>query len=138
MQANRNRDTKPELRLRQLLHSQGFRYRVCYRPLPDSRLTADIVFTRAKVAVFVDGCFWHGCPEHFKLPKRNAGYWKSKIEGNQMRDKLFDQRLMLEGWIVVRAWEHVPVESVRAEVRDAIRLTPRASNDSGRTWLETT
>lgn len=121
MQANRNRDTKPELRLRRLLHAQGFRYRVCHKPLPGSRLTADIVFTRSKVVVFLDGCFWHGCPEHFKLPKRNADYWRSKIGRNRNRDALFDQQLATEGWTVVRAWEHEDLESVGDKVRIAVR-----------------
>ncbi|PMD04161.1 very short patch repair endonuclease, partial [Brevibacterium paucivorans] len=86
MQANRRRDTKPELAIRRILHARGLRYRTDVRPDRSIRRHADIVFTKAKIAVFVDGCFWHGCPEHFIPPKANADYWAQKIEGNQMRD----------------------------------------------------
>ena len=74
MQGNRSRDTKPELALRSVLHRRGLRYRVCSRPLPGLRLTADVVFAKARVAVFVDGCYWHGCPEHYREPRINNGY----------------------------------------------------------------
>src|SRR4051812_26626250 len=106
MLANRSRDTKPELALRRLLHSRGLRYRVDYRPLQGVRNRADVVFTRAKVAVFVDGCFWHGCPEHYMPSKTNVDYWAPKIAANRARDHAFDRLLQQSGWKVVRVWEH--------------------------------
>src|SRR5688572_18555770 len=92
MQGNRSRDTKPELLLRSILHARGMRYRVHYRLL-GTRHTADVVFTRARVAVFVDGCWWHGCPEHYREPKSNTGYWLPKIERNLARDAKVDALL---------------------------------------------
>lgn len=121
MQANRNRDTKPELRLRRLLHARGLRYRVATRPLPEARWTADIVFTRAKVAVFVDGCYWHGCPEHFSAPKRNPEYWGHKIEKNRERDRKFSEVLENAGWTVIRAWEHEDPADVAVHVERVVR-----------------
>lgn len=110
MKANRRRDTKPELALRRLLHAAGYRYRVDYRiDLPDgSRVRPDIVFTKRKVAVFVDGCFWHGCPEHGTQPKSNQGYWGPKLARNQERDRRNTAQLVMGGWDVVRFWEHLP------------------------------
>ena len=82
------------------------RYRTDVRPDRSIRRHADIVFTKAKIAVFVDGCFWHGCPEHFIPPKANAGYWAQKIEGNQRRDANTNDVLKAAGWTVLRFWEH--------------------------------
>ncbi|WP_413251727.1 very short patch repair endonuclease [Streptomyces spectabilis] len=106
MQAIRSRDTKPERLIRRLLHAQGLRYRVAARPLPDLRRTADIVFRPVKVAVFIDGCYWHGCPEHYVPPKTNEGYWSGKVTGNMARDRETDQRLREASWEVLRFWEH--------------------------------
>lgn len=106
MQGNRGRDTKPELAIRRELHRRGLRFRVAVRPLRGVRRTADVVFTRVRVAVFVDGCFWHHCPEHFRMPATNTEFWASKIEGNQHRDREIDALLMEAGWTVVRVWEH--------------------------------
>ena len=106
MQAIRSRDTVPELRVRRLVHAAGLRYRVAARPLPDLRLTADMVFRSTRVAVFVDGCFWHGCSEHSTPPKSNSGYWATKIARNIERDRQTDQLLKTEGWLVIRRWEH--------------------------------
>lgn len=106
MQGNRSRDTKPELALRSRLHALGLRYRVSARPMPDVRRTADIVFTRARVAVFVDGCYWHGCPDHHRPAVQNSDFWTQKIEGNRQRDSDINQLLTLAGWEVVRVWEH--------------------------------
>lgn len=106
MQANRRRDTKPELAIRRILHARGLRYRTDVRPDRSIRRHADIVFTKAKIAVFVDGCFWHGCPEHFIPPKANADYWAQKIEGNQKRDANTNDVLKDAGWTVLRFWEH--------------------------------
>ena len=121
MQANRSRDTKPELRLRRILHARGLRYRANNRPLPGFRLTADIVFSRAKVAVFVDGCFWHGCPEHYRKPAINQDYWEPKLLKNVARDGIADATLLSEGWIVIRAWEHEDAEKVADRVEAAVR-----------------
>lgn len=124
MQANRRRDTKPELRVRSILHARGLRYRVDFRPLRAVRWKADVVFTRAKVAVFIDGCYWHQCPEHSKPPSRNVEYWGPKLEKNVARDREFDRQLRESGWTVVRAWEH---ESPRA-VADRVEAAVRADN----------
>lgn len=106
MQAIRSRDTKPERLIRSMLHAQGLRYRVAARPVKDLRRTADIVFEPAKVAVFIDGCYWHGCPEHYVPPKTNPGYWSGKVAGNMARDRDTNQRLRDAGWTVLRFWEH--------------------------------
>lgn len=124
MQANRSRDTGPELAIRSLLHRRGLRYRVVARPIPEVRRTADIVFTRAKVAVFVDGCFWHVCPQHYREPASNVGYWREKARRNVERDRETDALLTAAGWTVVRVWEHVdPADAVEriAEIVAAIR-----------------
>lgn len=111
MQSNRGRDTKPELAVRRLVHASGKRYRVSTRPLPDIRRTADIVFGPTKVAVFIDGCYWHGCPTHGQRPKTNAEFWNAKIDGNINRDRETDRVLTEAGWVVLRFWEHeVPAE----------------------------
>src|SRR4051794_2241308 len=83
MLKNRHRDTRPEVALRSALHRMGLRYRVAVRPVPSVRRTADLVFRRQRIAVFVDGCFWHACPVHFVMPATNVDYWNSKIHGNQ-------------------------------------------------------
>ncbi|MEU9296276.1 very short patch repair endonuclease [Streptomyces sp. NPDC048266] len=113
MQAIRSRDTKPEQLVRRLLHAQGLRYRVAAKPLPELRRTADIVFRPAKIAVFIDGCYWHGCPDHYVAPKTNPGYWSDKVARNMARDRDTDQRLEEAGWTVLRFWEHeAPEECV--------------------------
>ncbi|MFE9407603.1 very short patch repair endonuclease [Streptomyces sp. NPDC006704] len=106
MQAIRSRDTKPERLVRRLVHASGLRYRVAAKPLPDLRRTADMVFRPAKVAVFIDGCYWHGCPEHYVPPKTNSGYWSEKVLRNVNRDRDTDRRLDEAGWLVLRFWEH--------------------------------
>ncbi|MFF2508328.1 very short patch repair endonuclease [Streptomyces sp. NPDC058067] len=116
MQAIRSRDTKPERLLRRLLHAQGLRYRVAAKPLPDLRRTADIVFRPTKVAVFVDGCYWHGCPDHYVPPKTNPGYWSDKVARNMARDRETDQRLSEAGWTVLRFWEHESPEECASAV----------------------
>ena len=114
MQSNKSRDTKPELALRSAVHALGLRYRVSAKPLPGLRRTADLVFSRAKVAVFLDGCFWHGCPQHHTVASANAKFWADKVEGNRTRDRNTDQRLAEAGWTSVRVWEHEdPGEAAR-------------------------
>ncbi|MGW5044600.1 very short patch repair endonuclease [Streptomyces griseoluteus] len=110
MQAIRSRDTKPERLIRQLVHAKGLRYRVSARPIPDLRRTADMVFRPVKVAVFIDGCYWHGCPEHYVAPRTNSGYWSEKVLTNMRRDRETDQLLTNAGWLVLRFWEHEPSE----------------------------
>jgi DNA mismatch endonuclease (patch repair protein) len=101
-----NRDTRPEIQIRRLLHARGLRYRVDRSVLAGVRRRADIVFPAVRVVVFVDGCFWHGCPEHATWPKSNAEFWREKIETNKRRDRDTDQRLVAAGWRVVHVWEH--------------------------------
>lgn len=127
MLSNRRRDTAPELRVRRLLHVAGFRYRVDYAPL-GGRLRADIVFTRLRVAVFIDGCFWHGCPQHATLPKTNSDYWLPKLERNIERDRATDALLRDAGWTVLRYWEHEAPADVAKAVATAIR-TAAAKED---------
>lgn len=120
MRANRRRDTKPELAIRRILHAQGFRYRVDYPAGSDKRRRADIVFTRQKVAVFIDGCFWHGCPEHATIPKVHSDYWIPKLMRNRERDVETSLELESEGWTVLRFWEHDDPVSVAAAVSTLI------------------
>jgi DNA mismatch endonuclease (patch repair protein) len=121
MQGNRKRDTRPELSLRRAVHAAGLRYRVATRPLPERPWTADLVFRPARVAVFVDGCYWHGCPDHYNPPRTNSGYWSSKIGRNRSRDALVDSELQAAGWSPLRIWEHEPTEAALDRVVQAVR-----------------
>jgi DNA mismatch endonuclease (patch repair protein) len=121
MRANRGRDTRPELALRSAVHALGLRYRVNFRPVPGLRRSADLVFTRAKVAVFLDGCFWHGCPEHLRPAKKNESFWSTKIAGNKQRDLDTDDQLAEAGWMVVRVWEHEDPEIAARRIASVIR-----------------
>ncbi|MCF3178163.1 very short patch repair endonuclease [Streptomyces sioyaensis] len=122
MRSNRSRDTAPELALRRAVHSRGMRYFVCRRPLPSLRRTADLVFSRAKVAVFLDGCYWHGCPEHCVLAGRNTYYWVSKIQRNKERDRETDSLLRDAGWVSIRIWEHEDPNHAAEKVLDVVTL----------------
>lgn len=107
MQAIRSQDTKPELAVRRILHRRGFRYRVGTAPEPGLRRKADIVFTKVRLAVFIDGCFWHGCPEHGQRDfQQNTDYWPAKIASNIARDADTTDKLQSAGWTVLRFWEH--------------------------------
>ncbi|OFJ55563.1 very short patch repair endonuclease [Mycolicibacterium grossiae] len=121
MQSNKSRDTKPELALRSAVHKLGLRYRVDTRPLTTMRRRADLVFTRAKVAVFLDGCFWHGCPVHHTKAAANATFWADKVTTNRARDRDTDARLAEAGWVSVRIWEHEDPAEAAARVRDVVR-----------------
>ena len=121
MRANRSRDTKPELRVRRLLHARGLRYKVAKRPIPALRRTADLVFSGPRVAVFIDGCYWHGCPEHFTMPTTNSDYWSTKIGRNQARDRETTSRLEDRGWLVLRFWEHETPAAVAEEIGRLVR-----------------
>ena len=113
----RRRDTAPEVALRSVLHSRGLRYRVAF-PVPGQRRrTIDVAFTRRRLAVFVDGCFWHGCPEHGTSPKQNSAWWQTKLDANRARDLDTDAVLRSNGWRVLRAWEHEDPERVADEVQ---------------------
>ncbi|WP_370936128.1 very short patch repair endonuclease [Amycolatopsis sp. cg13] len=123
----RSRDTKPELRLRAALHRRGLRYRIGVRPVGSVRRTADIVFGPSRVAVMVDGCFWHGCPEHHRPSSRNSGWWKDKIEGNIRRDRETDKTLGEAGWLVIRVWEHESAHEAAERIAEVVgqRRPPR-------------
>ena len=125
MQANRRRDTSPELLVRRAVHALGLRYRVDAKPLPELNRRADLVFTKAKVAVFVDGCYWHGCPRHGTAAKTNAAYWGPKIQRNKDRDVDTDQRLRNAGWTVVRVWEHDDPGQAATVVASAVHASLR-------------
>ncbi|MFE4615550.1 MULTISPECIES: very short patch repair endonuclease [Streptomyces] len=121
MSKQRSRDTGVELALRRILHASGLRYRVHRRPLKGVRREADIIFGPAKVAVFVDGCFWHACPEHATWPKRNSEFWRTKIEKNRTRDANTDARLEAAGWVSVRVWEHEAADEAAARVAAIVK-----------------
>jgi DNA mismatch endonuclease (patch repair protein) len=121
MRSNRRSDTKPELALRAALHAKGYRYRKDFRlDLPLRRVRPDIAFTSRRVAVFVDGCFWHACPEHGSQPKNNEWYWSPKLAKNVERDRAADEALAQAGWTVIRLWEHVPLADAIAAVIAAV------------------
>jgi len=130
MQTTPRRDTGPELALRSELHRRGLRYFVDRKILPGSRRRADLVFTAARVAVFVDGCFWHACPEHMRLPSSNRTWWKAKLEGNRTRDTETDSRLSALGWISLRVWEHEAPTSAADRVESVIRRRTGARSDA--------
>jgi DNA mismatch endonuclease, patch repair protein len=107
MKANRRTGTRPEAHLRSALHKTGLRFRKdVYLRIGTVRTKADVVFPRQRVAVYLDGCFWHRCPEHGQLPRANRSYWQPKLERNAQRDREITEALRKEGWIVIRIWEH--------------------------------
>lgn len=120
MSRQARRDTAPEVAVRKLLHASGYRYRVNERVPHMSRRTIDIAFTRAKVAVFMDGCFWHGCPDHATQPKSNAEWWREKLDKNMARDAETTAHLVAEGWTVLRFWEHQSPAQVAEVVAEAV------------------
>jgi DNA mismatch endonuclease (patch repair protein) len=120
MSRQASKNTGVELAVRRLLHSAGLRYRVEY-PVPGMpRRRIDVAFTKTKVAVLIDGCFWHGCPEHATQPKANAEWWRTKLDRNMARDMETTEHLTAEGWTVLRFWEHTPAEEVAATVCAAV------------------
>lgn len=121
MSRQARRDTAPELALRRELHRRGLRYRVATRPVKGVRRSADVVFGPARVAVFVDGCFWHMCPEHATFPTNNAAWWRAKLEANRARDRETDALLEAQGWRVVRVWEHEDPLEAADRVHAALR-----------------
>ena len=122
MRGNRKRDTRPEKAVRAALHQLGLRYRVDLKlGIARSSPRPDIVFTRARVALFVDGCFWHGCPVHGVQPRTNSAYWAAKVARNQERDRENDELLQQQGWFVIRAWEHEEPTDVAQRVACEVR-----------------
>ncbi|MEW6581192.1 MAG: very short patch repair endonuclease [Actinomycetota bacterium] len=123
MQGNRRRDTRPEAALSSRLHALGLRYRRDYPVVASGvRVRPDFAFTRANVAVFVDGCFWHGCPEHGNAPRANSDYWRAKLARNCARDERVTAALEAGGWTVVRVWEHEAVDDAAERVAHAVYL----------------
>ena len=120
MSRQARRDTTPEVAVRKLLHASGYRYRLHERVPHMPRRTIDIAFTKAKVAVFLDGCFWHGCPEHATRPKVNAEWWQQKLDRNMARDAETTDHLKAAGWTVLRFWEHQPPAQVAKLVAKAV------------------
>lgn len=125
MKRVRRRDTRPEITLRSLVHRLGLRYAIDARPLGRLGLTADIVFRSAKVAVFVDGCFWHGCPLHATWPKHNGAWWRAKILRNRSRDVETDEVMARHGWVSVRVWEHEDPNPVATRLARIVRRRRR-------------
>lgn len=120
----RSRDTKPELRVRRELHKRGRRYFVDRAVLPGRR-RPDLVFPRARVAVFIDGCFWHACPEHLRPSRTNSEWWADKLRRNVERDRQADFDLAAAGWAVVRVWEHEAASSAADRIEAVLRTPPR-------------
>jgi DNA mismatch endonuclease, patch repair protein len=131
MQSNRPRNTSLEIALRSALHRAGMRFWIHRRPLPGVRSEPDIVFPRIHLAVFVDGCFWHGCPDHATRPVTNGDWWARKLDGNVARDRRNTEALEATGWTVLRIWEHEPMPmAVQAVIDTASRLRVALSQRS--------
>lgn len=130
MMSQKRRDTGPELEIRSRLHRLGHRFRVDYR-VPGTRRRIDIAFTRKRIAVFIDGCFWHSCPRHATQPKSNRAWWKRKLADNVRRDRATDRALRRQGWVVVRVWEHESGDAAVRRIDESIRHgSARASGGS--------
>lgn len=124
MKGNRSKNTSPEVAIRRRLHASGLRYRLHVALLAGSRRSADIVFPRQRVAVFVDGCYWHGCPEHYTVPRANAAFWRAKVQDNRARDLDTTSRFQEEGWTVLRVWEHESPEQAASRIEQVVRSHP--------------
>lgn len=127
MRKQRRSDTRPEIQIRKALHAKGLRFRVSYRPIIDLRRTADIVFPGARIAVFADGCFWHGCPEHSRDTKSNTKWWADKIAANRERDEDTTKRLTSAGWTVIRVWEHEEPGAAADRIASHVLASRRAA-----------
>ncbi|MFW5462826.1 very short patch repair endonuclease [Knoellia sp. CPCC 206453] len=122
MSNTRGRDTAAEMSVRRELHQRGLRYRVSYRPVPGLRRTADIAFPRQQIAVLIDGCFWHGCPDHYRpATGSRSHFWADKIEVNQRRDVESSDAFIAAGWLVLRFWEHEDPASVADQISSTVR-----------------
>lgn len=129
MSRQTGRNTGPEMAVRKLLYAAGLRYRLHVKVPGMPRRTIDIAFPGSKVAVFLDGCFWHGCPEHATHPKANAEWWRTKLQKNMVRDRETTDHLRADGWTVLRFWEHESPEAIArtvSRIRDAVRNPPPA------------
>ena len=134
MRANLKKDTKPEVAIRSSLHRRGRRFRTHLRIVHGSgHVRPDIVFTRARLAVFVDGCFWHRCPIHGNLPRKNTDYWLPKLTRNVERDVATDRALHAAGWHVLRIWEHVSAEEAACAVDTTLHELQRGGDVARRT-----
>lgn len=123
MKANRSRNTRPELRLRRALFAVGYRYRVSLMlEVPGRRVRPDLIFTKRRLAIFVDGCYWHRCPEHGRMPSDATGYWHAKLQRNVERDQQINEALSAAGWRVLRIWEHVSLNDAVKSVEDALSM----------------
>lgn len=122
MQRVRQKDTAAETTLRRELHALGLRYRIQIPVLTKPRRVADVAFAGPRVAVFVDGCFWHGCPQHATWPKQNAEFWRAKILANQERDRDTDARLRADGWTVLRVWAHEAPHEAAARIANVVHV----------------
>lgn len=131
MSRQRRAHTAPELALRRELHRRGLRYFVDRAPLRGQRRRADLVFPRRRIAVYVDGCFWHRCPDHATEPKNNAAWWAEKLAGNVARDRATDTALRAAGWRVIRIWEHEDPVLAADRVQSAVGAGP-GSETTGR------
>jgi DNA mismatch endonuclease (patch repair protein) len=120
MQANKSRDTTPEMTLRRALYALGLRYRVCTRPFPEVARKIDIVFRPAKVAVELRGCFWHGCPQHYRAPKANDSYWSEKVQRNIARDEDTERRLREHDWLLHVVWEHEDLQQAAQKIAESV------------------
>jgi DNA mismatch endonuclease (patch repair protein) len=132
MERQRQRDTQPELALRRELHRRGLRYRLDV-VVVGKRRRVDIAFTRARVAVFVDGCFWHSCPQHLTVPKNNQAWWIDKLSANVRRDRASNAELAEAGWRVVRVWEHEPCSMAANKIERIVRARLQAAAGARRT-----
>jgi DNA mismatch endonuclease (patch repair protein) len=121
MQRTPQRNNPQELAIRSALHEAGLRFRVNYRPLPSSRIEVDVAFLRHRLALMIDGCFWHCCPQHGTQPQRNAVWWGDKLAANRSRDRRADAALAAGGWTVMRVWAHQSVADVVAGVLATLR-----------------
>ncbi|MFD8259847.1 very short patch repair endonuclease [Streptomyces griseoluteus] len=134
MSRQASKDTNAELAVRRLLHAAGLRYRVEY-PVPGmARRRIDVAFTRTRIAVLIDGCFWHGCPQHATQPKANAEWWRRKLDRNMARDRETTEHLTALGWMVLRFWEHEAPEDVVARVRAAVLSRSAQGTRRGKAW----
>jgi DNA mismatch endonuclease (patch repair protein) len=124
MRGNRSKNTGPEMALRSLLHGRGLRYRVDAPPILGIRRRADILFPKQRVAVFVDGCFWHGCPEHYRPSTKNVSFWEEKLMANRSRDKRTNETLSASGWTVIRVWEHEDMSDAADQIERTVRSAP--------------
>ena len=128
----RQKGTNAEIELRRQLYRRGLRYRVDYGVLKKPRRVADVAFPGLRIAIFVDGCFWHGCPQHATWPKRNAEFWRLKIEANRIRDADTNARLFGIGWTVLRFWEHEsPIEATDAVAQTVAEAKAKRCASSG-------